>query len=326
MLSLALALPAGPVLAQEATPVAPPAAADTTRLVGQIVALRAINPLNLTAPQMTALLEVLKPAQEKQTQQDQASSRQLAAVVTQLRQALTQVAANPAETTPAEREYRRLRQIDDSSRDRTRAQLRDELRGALEKILGPDQQTAVIAAGHTLNVQRRVQEMGDGDRGPIDGVARSLDRLRQTDERRFQQERQSFALRQAGLGGGGVQMLRGGPGGGDARARGRGGQQDGLRQEQLRQREEQILLQLADPANQAKLAPYLSIADQVRRMPEAAYQRQRAQLALQVWQAGEERRVQTDPRQAVEQFITQILLTPGAVEVLEMKLKGGGAE
>jgi hypothetical protein len=166
-------------------------------------------------------------------------------------------------------------------------------------------------------------------------MARSLDQLRQADPRRFAEERQQFAMRQADVSNwwalrgtgqrGGGPGNRGGDRGGQAGDRGRrggdrgggGGNEDALRREQARQ-------QLADPAVQARIRPYLALADQVRRLPEATYQQQRMKLAMQVWQSREERRVQTNPRESIDNFITRVLLTPVTVGVLEAKLKGSG--
>jgi hypothetical protein len=291
--------------------------------VQQLEILRAINPLKLSAEQTTKLLDVLRAAEQKSAEQELGSARQLVAVVPQLRQAQPQALAAPGQTTPAEVEFRRVVQSDNQVRRRLRGELRNDLRALLEKILTPEQQSALVATGHALNVQQRLQEVQEGDRGPIEGFARSLDRLRQADPRRYAQERQSFATRTAGVFAGDAPAGPGdvaggrGPRGGDVAARAdraRRADEAALRREQLR-------AQLNDPAVQARMRPYLAMADQIRSMPEAAYQQQRMKLALQVWQAGEQQRVQTNPQQAVNQFIDRVLLQPAAADTLKLKLE-----
>jgi hypothetical protein len=318
-ISLAVAL-LGPAWGQEApeAPASPtlPAVQESARLAEQIAVLKAINPLNLRADQIQALLAVLKPGLDKLAQQEQTDARQLTAIVPQLRQAATLVAtAQAGQATAAETEYRRLQQVGQAGRDRTRRQLRDELRVVLAKILAPEQQMAVSASGRAINLQQQIQAMASGNRGPLDGIARSLDQLRQTDPRQYADQRQQFAMRLAGAPNAERVMVRI-----DGDARGGGGPAGQAQREQEAARRAVVRQQMNDPAVQARLQPYLALADQVRRMPEASYQQQRLRLSLQVWQTREESRAQTNPQESVDYFINRALLSPVAVEVLEAKL------
>jgi hypothetical protein len=314
----------------DAEPAAPPAALDeTARVAEQVRILKSLHAVQLNRDQTQALLDILKPGRQRLEQQEQAHARQLAAVIPALRQATIPAGAAPGQLTPGEMEYARVRQVDRQIQETLRNQLRTSLRAALDKLLTPAQRAALATAGSSAYMQQRLGQSAAGYGGSVEAVARTLDQLRQADAARYPSERQQFALRSAEIANARQLMQRGGPGGQDGGGRnrsgpggdnfrrgdrGRSGAEGAAQAQQLQQ-------QLNDPAVQARLRDYLALADQVRRMPAATYQQRRSHLALQLWSAREERRLQSDPQRSTEAFIDQVLLAPAAVEVLELKIK-----
>jgi hypothetical protein len=278
-----VALPGGST-AQQTGGVAPAATAasagatgDVAALAEEIVVLRAVKPLHLTADQLAALTTAVTQAQERLAQQSQADLRALAALrepTARARQQLIPdgVNLNDPQLGPA---LLADQQVTNAQRaaEQNQARLRDELSTALRQqfatLLAPDQAASIEAQGRAMLAAERAEQ----------------DRQR---AQRLQQFQQAAAARGVAPGGPGAGGPNGGGRGGRGGPGGRGGQGPqgmldrirGMDSDQYQQMSRGLAQRFGDvgtPAYQSAL----SMMDQIRNMPDAQFQQQRAGLAQQ---------------------------------------------
>jgi hypothetical protein len=283
LVGVLVALPNG-VLAQQAAGAAPPAVAanplgttgDVAALAEEIAVLRAVKPLEFTSDQLTALTTAVTQAQERLAQQAQADLRTLAALrepAARARQQLVPagVNLNDPHLEPALMIDQQVTNAQQTAAQ-NQARLHDELSAALhhqfETLLTPTQAASVVAQGRAMLVAERAAQ-----------------------QQQRQQWQQAMAARSAAAGGpgaggayGGGRGGRGGPGGPGGRGGpGPQGMMDRLRgmdSDQYQQMSRGLARRFGDegtPAYQNALA----MTDQIRSIPDAQFQRQRADLALQ---------------------------------------------
>jgi hypothetical protein len=214
--------------------------------------------------------------------------------------------------------------------------------------LPPEERDPLLLVGQALVRQFRAEQtLGVGPVGPGGAgggrVARDLDRLRNATPQNWENERMRFALQNAGIPGwwnipgmipgrGGPGGGRGGPGGGRGGRGGRGfqgGRPDGgFLQFQAGGpgggrggRGNQQAPNLSDPAIQAKLKPFLQMADQARSMSPQAYQQAREKMALQVEQQRQLERVNAPIRdEEALMFLGRALASEVGLAALEAKV------
>lgn len=344
-LALAVAVVA-PVWAQEAdeapeAAATPPAVAATLE---DVTILRALAPLKLTARQLAPLVERLEAGAARVKELEAADALAWVTAARTIRQAIPQ-AASGAPSLAADTELARIQLATRGKVEVVRRQTRDDVRALLEKSLTPAQLAALVASGKTQIARERLSRLEEGDMRRVDWFGRELDRLREASQREYPQARRRFAMQMANLPGWweigqdnrmGNRAGRGGaPGEGAVPAPGvahdgRARTQDGLQREQERLRRQEQRTQtrelLADPARRAQYQQFLTTADQIRAMAPALYEKQRAQLSLQLLQTMTRTRAQTaSNEEALNAFIERYLLSPRAPIVLKERLEAMGA-
>jgi hypothetical protein len=323
-LAAALVLPVAAQRAdEEGAPVG--ATAETTALLEDVAVLRAVNPLQLTAAQLSALLPRLEAGAAQVRQAEAADVTAWIAAARSIRQAIPQAAVG-GPVTAADSELARVEAATRGNVEAARRRTRDEVRALLEPSLSAAQMAALITAGRQELAARRMERLEEGDLRMVDRYGRQLDRLREASAQEYAQERRRFAGQVADLPDAGRASWVGSRAGRVGGATPRGPQRDGLQIEQERLQRRELLAetrqQLADPARRAQYNQALATADRIRAMAPALYARQRNQLSLQLLQTVSQSRAQTaSTEEAINAFIERYLLSPRAPVVLKERLQ-----
>jgi hypothetical protein len=308
-----VALAPAAALAQQSAP-APPvvsakvdatAAAQEALLAAEDLAVtRVIAGLRLTPAQMRALLPALESAQTRLKQQDEEAQRALAPLQPKLGETRRAMIAGKQASTRAEGQIAEQIRVSADKRRQLRTDLVSSLRRQLSSLLSAEQQTLLASTARTMDRQERSARFllaamtGQRGGGPLDRMGRQLDRVRGASAENYPQERLQIAMRMANLGGG-----RGG--------RGQAGPPPNPN----------------DPQVQQQIAPYLAMMDRLRQMPDAQYQQQRADLALQVWtQRGDTNgsgETAADADAQINGLIDRYFLSPRMAATMRERLASG---
>jgi hypothetical protein len=235
-------------------------------------------------------------------------------------------------------------------------QLTQQVQQLLQSLPAEDRATLILVGQAMVRQMRAEQPFGGGPGGPggggpggggADRMGRDLDRLRNASPQDWERERTRFALQNAGIpgwwmvpgmipgrggpGGGGDggaafnrgRGLQGAGGGGGGRGEGGGGGRGGAgggRGGPGGGRNFQPP-NLNDPAVQARMKPFLTMADQARSMSPQAYQQARDKMAQQIEQQRALERVNAPVRdEEAIGLLGRILATKIGLEALEAKV------
>jgi hypothetical protein len=310
-IAAAFMLAVGPARAQNPPPAAPDPAKVTVEVSEtqeDILLIRVISALKLTTGQMMRLIPTLESAQTKLKAQDVADAKDLKARQTGLEAARKQVLAGGAAAGPrAEQDYQQTLVAIQKRRATLRASLVQMIRRALTGLLTQEQMEKMAQVGQEMQfLQRQAQWMaqaqsGDGGGGPLAGMTRMMDRMRDVPPAEWEKAKTDMAQRMAGGGGGfGGPGGPGGPGGGGGRG-GRGGNNQARQQQQM-----------------ARMQNFMQMADQVRSLPSDQYESQKFSIAGKLFQnmrgGG-----QQSPDDAINGFIDRYFLSPRIVPAMKDK-------
>jgi hypothetical protein len=250
--------PAPPVGRQEAR------AAD---LAEEIALLRLIGKAQLGRETLAAIRPILAAGQADRAKADAAARPELDRAARALGEARRQVLKGEAlaDPTPAEvRAAGALARLDDRRAEITR-QTADRVLQVLQH-LGPEEKAAAVAAGQALVRDQRSVIGAQAAASMVSlgspGTTQSLQRLRDSTPQQYATERMVFALRSANVPG--WQAFR-------DQATGAAATHPGMQPPNLN-----------DPAVQARMRPYLAMADQVRGMSADAFAKAQSRLAAQL--------------------------------------------
>jgi hypothetical protein len=357
LLAVLCALPAGAQRRGRQNPPGSQSAVDPTakrdaELAGEIHLLRVVGQTRFSQETLEKLYNVVSRGRAQMDQFEVAAAIQLDKSRSLLTDAKKIVLKGTSieSVTPQETQFALLEQQVNSRRDELTRQLVDEVRKILQS-LPPEELAGALGAGGLLSREQRAQMMaqfgGGGGRS-----AQELDRLRSANANDYQNARMQFALRNAnipgwwnvqgmgrggqggpggaGPGGGGPGGFRGrgGPGGGAGPGGGGGpggfpgaGGQGGGGFFQGPVGGQAQPPNLNDPGIQARMRPYMSLADRVRNMPPQIYQQQRDQLAQQLDAARTQDRInQPVPDEEAIDMLARTLASATGLTTLESKL------
>lgn len=316
---------------QPAAPLTPPdpAAARAAELAEQTSLLRLLVQSKISNEALQQIRDVVARAEAQLAAGDASVARELAAGQAILAEAKKALLSGQGLNAPTPQENQVA-----TSQAKANGQRSTFVGTTVQQILqllqslAPEDRAAAIAAGTALVRDQRAQQGATfgGPGGPGARVANQFDRLRNADPQRYQQERMRFAMQNAGIfgrggggpggggrggGGGGAAFgLPGGGGGGGGRGQ-RGGPGGGGFQPP----------NMNDPATQARLQPYLNMADQIRNMPQGNYQRTRDQMAAQMEAQRQQERInQPVPDDQALNALARALATPNGLAVMEAKV------
>jgi hypothetical protein len=301
------ASPGGRRAVAVSAPAVDPAAAeqDALQAAEDLAVTRVIAGLRLTAAQMRTLLPVLEGAQAKLKQQEHEAGQALAPFQPRLAETRRALIAGKDASTRAEGQIAEQIRVNGDKRRQLRSDLVSSVRRQLSNLLASEQQPLLASTARSMEMQQRTTRLriaaadvgpaqgsrGNSGGGPIGWVARQLDQARGAAASNYDQERIQIAMRLAN----------------PDRGRGNRGQTS---------------LSSTDPSPQ-QLAPYLALMDRLRQMPDAQYQQQRADLALQALAQGGG----TSPADAeaqISDLIDRYFLSPRMVSTLQERLSGRG--
>jgi hypothetical protein len=273
------------------------AAQEALQAAEDLAVTRVIVGLRLTMSQMRTLLPVLEGAQSKLKQQDEEARRALAPLQPRLEETRRALIAGKDASTRAEGRVAEQIRVNAEKRRQLRSDLVSSVRRQLSTLLTAAQQPLLASTARSMEMQQRTArfqavatDRGRGG-GPIGWVARQLDQARGAAASNYDQERIQIAMRLAN----------------PDRGRGNRGQTG---------------LSPTDPSPQ-QLAPYLALMDRLRQMPDAQYQQQRADLALQALaQGGGASPADTEAQ--ISDLIDRYFLSPRMVSTLQERLSGRG--
>lgn len=318
---------AAPCAARQEPP--PAAAADerSRELAEEIRLLRFLSQTRLNRDVLEKLLAILERGQRQLREGDKVSAVELARRREALRSAKTSVIAgrNLDGPGPEEVAVATTRARLETQRAGFLAQLGQGVRAILENALSPEQRAAALAAAAEFVRERRAAVTAPAFFGGFGGGAamaqREMDGLRSAGPEEYGAARMRFALRSANVPGWwatpGVfgPRIPGGPGLPEPGARGPivfGGGPGGANITPPN---------LNDPAIQARIRPFLALADRVRGMPGNTYRQSRDDLAKQVDRARQQARVDAPiPDEEAMEALVQAFLRPRMVPVLQAKL------
>ncbi len=256
-----------------------PAAQQAAETMESIILLRVLAEAKLSRETLEKIRDLLAGGFSQLATGDAETAGELAKIVPDLEKSKAAIRAKegldvptPEEIVLAGEQQRLL-----SARQNFLNQLTEQVRQLLQSLSPEERAAALIAAAALVRAQRAAQierfaGAGQGGFGGAARTARSFDGLRNASPQRYQRERMEFAMRSAGIRGGfGGDRGRGGPGGGPGFQGGRRGGPGGGDQGP----------NMNDPAIQARMAPYLRMADQIRSMSPAQYQQSRDRMAAQ---------------------------------------------
>jgi hypothetical protein len=318
-LSVSLLLPTLAANAQggAAAPDLPKVTQEIRDAQEDLILVRALAALKLTATQLRQLLPTLQMAQDKLKAQDAADATKLKAHQAALEAALKQALAGSQVPAKAEENYRQSLQSIQTARAKLRTDLVASIRTVLKRVLSQQQQAMMAAAGQDMAWFERAmswqaQAASGQGQGPLGFMTGTLDRIRDVPPAEWDRTKEQYAQR---FGGGG--FGRGGPGGGPGGGGPGGDGPGGNAPPQDPQRQAQA---------QARMAQFLQVAEQVRGMPPDQYAAQRFNLASQLMRnmgrggpGGNE-----DPEVAISRFIERYLLSSRIVAVAREKSGAGG--
>jgi hypothetical protein len=295
--------PAPPAVGTKADAAA--AARDALLAAEDLAVTRVIAGLRLTAAQMRTLLPALEGAQTRLKQQEEEALRALAPLQPRLEETRRALIAGKEASTRAEGQIAEQIRVSADKRRQLRADLVSSIRRQLSPLLSAEQQTLLASTARTMDRQERSARFllaamtGRRGGGPIDRMGRQLDQVRGASADNYPQERLRIAMRMANLDGG----------------RGDRGQSSPPPNPN-------------DPSVQQQLAPYLGIMDRLRQMPDAQYQQQRADLALQIWSQrgdtnGRGGETAADADAQINELIDRYFLSPRMVVTIRERLAAG---
>jgi hypothetical protein len=270
---------------------------DALQAAEDLAVTRVIAGLRLTAAQMRTLLPVLEGAQAKLKQQEKEAGQALAPLQPRLAETRRALIAGKDASTRAEGQIAEQIRVNADKRRQLRSDLVSSVRRQLSTLLASEQQPLLASTARSMEMQQRTARFriaaADGRRGggPVGWVARQLDQARGAAASNYDQERIQIAMRLAN----------------PDRGRGNRGQTS---------------LSPTDPSPQ-QLAPYLALMDRLRQMPDAQYQQQRADLALQALAQGGGA-APADTEAQISDLIDRYFLSPRMVSTLQERLSGRG--
>lgn len=289
----------GRSVAVSAPAVDPAAAAQDALLAAEDLAVtRVIAGLRLTAAQMRTLLPVLEGAQAKLKQQEKEAGQALVLFQPRLAETRRALIAGKDASTRAEGQIAEQIRVNANKRRQLRSDLVSSVRRQLSTLLASEPQPLLASTARSMEMQQRTTRLriaaADARRGggPIGWVARQLDQARGAAASNYDQERIQIAMRLAN----------------PDRGRGNRGQTG---------------VSPTDPGAQQQLAPYLALIDRLRQMPDAQYQQQRADLALQALAQGSGVSP-ADTEAQISDLIDRYFLSPRMVSTLQERLSGRG--
>lgn len=323
--ALALALPAG---AQGTPPRSggpgvagaggPTAVAASTPEAARTMAVEAAEDLTLTrilvgvrltSAQMERLLPFLESAQKQLRDAEGAAAAALAVPQPRLAETRAALLKGASPSNRAEGQIAEQARSHAAKMRQLRADLVTSLRRTLSSMLAAEQSAALGEAARSVEVGQRTARVvgraaagdpGDrGDRGggPVASMGRVLDRARGVSEAEYGEARLQIAMRLSGMGGG-----REGRDGGDREPP-----------------------SLSDPQMQARLGPILALIDRTRQMPDAQYQTNRADLAMQVWsKRAELDGAEVDPAEtseAIDALLDRYFLSPRMIGAMRARME-----
>lgn len=304
-LGLAAALlSAAPAAIAQPAPAGPPP--DLTRATQElreaqeeVLLLRLLTALKLSDEQMRRLLPTLQAAQDKLKAQDASDAATMKPHQAALEAARQQVLGGQLGVTRAEQAFQQALQLMQTRRAKMRADLIVSVKATFSRSLTPEQLASAVSVGNEiqmLEMQMRMQATGGEDRGPVAGITRTLDRIRDIPPADWEKAKADFAQRFSG-GGREGDRGRGGPGGG-------GGQEDPRRAK----------------AMQERMQAFGQMSEQVRGMSVQDYQAQRTSIASKMMSSmmrgfgGAQ-----NPEEALTRFVDRYLLSPQMVPAIREK-------
>ncbi|MBI3909448.1 MAG: hypothetical protein HY320_00765 [Armatimonadetes bacterium] len=328
LLSGLLAVSAGAALGQESPP--PRTAARVTRaareLADDIAIARVLTAARLNREQLERLLPVLAKGFEQLDAGDQAAAAEIArlkeALATAKKALLT--GQPPGQQSEVEANYTAtvLRLAD--QREQSRRGLRNRVRALLLELIPEEERADLLNAARPAVAARRLGGLeppagpfwatpaaggSEGFLGSLAGRMRTLGRLRDLERLRaanspeeYERLRLRFALSAAGI-----------PG--RAAVRGRDGRPVEIQAPNLN-----------DPAVQARLQPFMALADGARVLSPQQYEQQQDALAAQLdaleQQQRREREMQREisAEEAADAFVDVYLMNPRSVTVIKARL------
>jgi hypothetical protein len=307
-----------PALAQQPVPTrsagaAVPDAGATRASLEDVRILRAVNRVGFTPAQAAAMVGVVETWEGQRAGLENAGGPQISQLVADLRTALASGSEPPADV-PAEAALKRISQERVARLEQSRRAAQAELARQLTQ-LPPEQLQPLLAVARELLAQSLLANPGGGRPGDsVESTLRTLEQLRQASPEAYARLRDATARRQAGAFDPAsmravFQQMRDQRARGGADAGGPGGRRTGFR-----------LPPVTDPAAQQRVNRIATELDQVRAMPPAAWQQQRAQIAAQLVRDRQSERAQnagTD--ELVRLYIDQFLLQPRSLAALRAR-------